>query len=132
MKIKAKKTRGIYYLYKDGIVVYIGQSLLCEKRVMNHLGNIDFDEYEIIEIKNGELNEIEADEILKYKPKYNKSIPKNKKFISLKSFIEEKTGKSPFGVERRLAKIFSEGIKPIILDKRLYFKRNDLEKMKIK
>lgn len=134
MRIKIQKkggTKGIYYLYRDNIVVYVGQSSSCEKRATSHLENKDFDEYEIVEVTDEPLNEIEAREIVKYKPEYNKSLPKNKLFVSLKTFLFEVNGKMPSSTERRIAKIFSAGIKPIIIQESLYFKRSDLESIEI-
>jgi hypothetical protein len=110
MRIKNIKTRGIYYLYKNNKVVYIGQSNFCEKRIFQHIKK-DFDEYEIIENKSEDLNEIEALEILNNKPIYNKTIPKNKKFIKLKSFLEEK----------KKGKIYSCKKRNIDLKKKLYY-----------
>ena len=120
-------TTGIYYLYNKNILVYIGQAICCEKRLSQHLGNKDFDEYEIIEVEKKKLNEVEATEILKYKPKYNKSIPKNKIFISLSQFLKEKEGNKMFNIEKKLAKVISLKIKPLIFRGTFYFKRKELE-----
>ena len=128
---KAERTRGIYYLFKENEVVYVGQSMLCEKRIMSHLNSKDFDEYATREIMFEGLDETEATEIIRCQPKYNKKIHKNKLIVSLKGFLKEKNGKTPCGVKKRLEKIYSEGVEPINFKGYSYFKRKDLERINI-
>jgi len=128
---KAERTRGIYYLFKNGEIVYVGQSVFCEKRIIAHFYNKDFDEYEIKKVEKKCLDKVEIKAIIKYQPKYNKTFPKNKKFIPLKAFLKEKNGKKAYGVKKRLAKIYSEGIKPINLNGMLYYEKEELERINI-
>lgn len=68
---------GIYFLLKDNKIVYVGQTKNGFNRIINHLHNrtIDFDSFHFINIKDTDrLNEIELKYILKFNPKYNKSI----------------------------------------------------------
>jgi len=66
-------------------IVYIGSSKKGFIRILSHCKDKDFDEFEVIECQD-ELEEKEAEYILKYKPFYNNSIPPNKKYISLQLF----------------------------------------------
>lgn len=95
--------RGIYFLFDKREIVYIGQSEFIEKRVFDHVLNKDFDSYNFIEyLKDVSLNEIEADFILKYQPKYNKTIPENKLWIS--RGLLSRVHKIPMLKTRRLIK----------------------------
>lgn len=74
-------TRGVYYLYKDGKVVYVGMSLAnCAQRIANHYNDgKDFDSFRIFpkrETSDKQLFSIEAKYIRKYKPIYNKKSKK--------------------------------------------------------
>lgn len=77
-----KLTRGIYFLFKNHELIYIGQSEDIFKRVPIHLGSKDFNNWNYIEYENENLNNIEAEFILKFQPKQNKAIPKNDNWIS--------------------------------------------------
>lgn len=74
---------GIYHLLYKGEVVYVGQSMNMQARVGAHVteGTKLFDSYRLYAY-DGDLNELEAEEIIKHKPKYNKGLPKNKKYLS--------------------------------------------------
>lgn len=64
--------RGIYYLFNKWELVYIGQSDNILRRINQHT-NKEFDEFAFIKIEDGvDLLKIEAEEINKYLPKYNK------------------------------------------------------------
>ena len=80
--IKINVVRGIYFLFRNEKIVYVGQSEDIFKRVHNHLNSKIFDSWNFIEFQSEDLNEIEANYILLYKPEYNKSIPVNKIWIS--------------------------------------------------
>jgi len=75
---------GIYFLFLNKEIVYIGQSENIEKRVFQHLSRrkIIFDEWNYIKYPKELLNTKEADYILEYKPKYNNSIPSQNIWIS--------------------------------------------------
>lgn len=79
---KIKVIRGIYFLFKDNELVYIGQSEDIYKRVPSHLFSKDFNNWNYIEYVNDDLNTLEAEFILKYRPKHNKSIPMNNTWLS--------------------------------------------------
>lgn len=64
--------RGIYYLFNKWELVYIWQSDNILRRINQHT-NKEFDEFAFMKIEDGvDLLKIEAEEINKYLPKYNK------------------------------------------------------------
>lgn len=84
--IPVKRQRGIYFLYRGTELVYIGQTTHLLPRLGNHIddNSKEFDFYKFLEI-NGNINldSIERDYIMKYKPIYNiqfnTDIKKNKR-----------------------------------------------------
>lgn len=88
-KIKAARTfeentfRGLYLLYFQKEIVYIGTSKNVFHRIFIHFkeGKIIFDAYRWVHIEQDELHEIEAEAIVHLKPVYNKVIPPNSRFI---------------------------------------------------
>ena len=77
-----KLVRGIYFLFDGSNLVYIGQSENIFKRVPIHLETKKFDNWNYIEFVEDDLDILEAEFILKYQPKYNKTIPKNNRWLS--------------------------------------------------
>ena len=72
------ETGCIYKLYKNDVVVYIGQAksqAAMFNRFKSHTKDKDFDDTSFEVVKTEELNRFEADEIEKYWPKYNKMYP---------------------------------------------------------
>lgn len=68
----------IYFLRKNGEVVYVGSSAFGLYRALAHACiNVpkDFDEVELIDCDIEHLQELEAELILRYKPMYNLSMP---------------------------------------------------------
>ena len=92
----SKKTFGfIYMLKKEGEVVYVGQSISekgVKKRIISHTsGELpkEFDSHEYYQVDSKNLNEIEASEIIKWQPIYNRRLPSNSKYITPKKFSED-------------------------------------------
>lgn len=81
--IPVRKIRGCYLLYKNGRVVYVGQSINVMARIGTHLANPlkSFDCFSYTEI-GGDLNEAEADLIAIYGPNENSDMPKNSTYAS--------------------------------------------------
>lgn len=81
--VEKKKSSCIYKLFHNGVVVYVGQTTNIRARIINHMGykNFDFFDFEFCEKINA--NELESELIVKYRPIYNKSLPRNKKLILL-------------------------------------------------
>lgn len=90
---RGKKARVgyIYKLISSGAVVYVGQSNTKDTltaRVYSHSvgssGKV-FDSHEYYKVDGEVLNEVEAMEIIKHNPKYNKVLPRNNTYKSLKA-----------------------------------------------
>jgi excinuclease UvrABC nuclease subunit len=79
---------GIYKLYSGGVCVYVGQSKCIRNRVSSHIynGKVRFDAVDYLECDESELSVIEATEIIKLKPKYNKTIPSSYAYMSRAQF----------------------------------------------
>tara|TARA_R100000951_G_scaffold113781_1_gene116544 strand:+ start:2004 stop:2498 length:495 start_codon:yes stop_codon:yes gene_type:complete len=93
--ISSDRKSFIYFLCnKDHEIVYIGQSFYDPSvRVLTHEkeGKKEFLYYRAIQIFKcpiEELNNIEAELILKYKPFYNKVLPKNDKWASFENALK--------------------------------------------
>jgi hypothetical protein len=67
---------GIYFLIKDNKVVYVGKTENGFSRIITHIkkGEKIFDSYAMFNMDTELLDEVEIDNILYYKPIYNKSI----------------------------------------------------------
>lgn len=79
-KIKLEKFPPIiYFLIRDNEIVYVGQSKHGLHRITTHVNTnkIQFDSYSYIEVKEEDMNKIEAFYILKFCPEYNKFLPNN-------------------------------------------------------
>lgn len=61
---------GVYFLIKDGVVVYVGQSSNVEKRVLCHVDK-DFDRWRVIGCNDSKRLEYERRLIKYFKPKFN-------------------------------------------------------------
>jgi hypothetical protein len=83
-KVPVQKIRGVYLLWNLGTVVYVGQSENILQRVGIHLANPlkNFDGFSYAVIESGDLNDIEADLIVRYQTRINKDLPKNKKYVT--------------------------------------------------
>ena len=101
--IKINKVRGVYFLFDDDELVYIGQSENILSRIASHLNDKRFDSYNFIECQYGNLDALEAKYILKYNPKYNKTLPCGGEWLS-KSAIKTKFGIDKFTQNRIIKK----------------------------
>ena len=72
-KIKAKHNKGLYFLYSNNKVVYIGKSTLnITRRLIAHSEDKTFDRVEVFCMENdSDISIMEIYFISKYKPKYN-------------------------------------------------------------
>lgn len=82
----------IYLLYEDNEVIYIGQSKHGISRIIYHMkdGGKQFTHFKIINCKPQQLDDIEADLIVYFLPKYNGIIPKNSKWVC-HNYLKEET-----------------------------------------
>ena len=62
---------GVYILFKNRKPVYVGQARCIAKRLANHVGKIDFDDYGVIECARQDLNEVENSVITLLAPPVN-------------------------------------------------------------
>lgn len=79
--------KGIYFLFRDGVIVYVGQSKNIGNRIFAHKRGKKsklqpakkFTHYGFLEndLCDKDMCDIEAYHIIKYKPEYNIMIPKN-------------------------------------------------------
>ena len=104
-----QKMRGIYVLLKNNAVVYVGQSDNIISRVGTHLANPSksFDSVRYAVVENGDLNEIEADLIVKYQPHLNRILPPTAKYTT-PGAIKERLGLDGWEIRRVL-----KGIHPV-------------------
>jgi hypothetical protein len=65
---------GVYFLYKNDTVVYVGQSKNIEMRIYQHERTKDFDRYNYVLCNENLLKETEEAFILRYQPVLNKKI----------------------------------------------------------
>jgi excinuclease UvrABC nuclease subunit len=87
-KRRVNKVIGIYLLFQDDEIVYIGQSKNVGHRVYTHLakGKKRFNHcavYDCSHLPQSEINCLEAKFIIDLVPKYNATVPENSKFKSL-------------------------------------------------
>ena len=90
---RGKKARSgyIYKLTSCGEVVYVGQSVTLESlnlRVYSHQhGDLKkvFDDFNYYKVDGEVLNEVEAKEIINHNPKYNKVLPRNTSYKTLRA-----------------------------------------------
>ena len=91
---------GVYYLYKDNKIVYIGSSVRIGKRIRAHKrGKYSkggcykkFDSFAFIELHENELLVKEAIEIFTHAPLYNMALPickfnSNDEFLNRKELL---------------------------------------------
>ena len=79
----------IYFLISNNKIVYVGKSVNSGfDRIGAHLKYSDkvFDSYFIEPCPGGNITEIETEYIIKFAPKYNKSISSNRKYAT-RAFI---------------------------------------------
>jgi len=76
----------IYHLKDEDEIVYVGQSVNKKGmmgRFSSHCVDKEFDDTSFYEVDDDKLDQTEADEIIKYTPKYNTSLPTNMSSITI-------------------------------------------------
>ena len=89
------KKEFIYFLLKDNVVVYVGQTKKQGlKRPLSHT-NKDYDEIKIIYYETSKIDFMEDYFIKKYKPKYNKALNHNQNYslTRIRNILRELTKK---------------------------------------
>ena len=110
--IPVRKLRGVYLLWKDGEVVYVGQSESIQQRVSTHLADPKkyFNAVSYAVVETGDLNQLEADLIVKYDPYLDHGLPRNTKYVT-KNHIKKHLGIGGWDLRKIL-----RNIKPIWRD----------------
>lgn len=78
----------IYFLYQDKEVVYVGQTMMGLKRVLNHFPEKKFDSVGLMRCEVEKLNEVETYYIAKFKPIYNKALTNTQSAKCIKSRLK--------------------------------------------
>lgn len=87
--VNSAKRSLVYFLIDGSEIVYVGQTTMGISRVLAHCGVKIFDSYSTIDCPASELDEMESNYIHKFNPKYNITLPYNKKYISKAKLKEE-------------------------------------------
>lgn len=107
----------IYYLLKDGEVVYVGQTTQGLTRPFYHDLTKFFDEVKIIHCEPNQLNVYESVAIEKYQPLYNKSAGvSNCTLNSARNKVRELTGRSDIFLTDVKKAMRALGIEPFMID----------------
>lgn len=123
VEINSERLHGIYYLIKDGVIVYVGQSINVYARIGAHIAAYekDFDSYAFVSVPIEDMNRIETEEILNHRPKYNGELPQNDEYKSiaqLKRFFH-------VGANHLKKIIRNKGITPIVYGGNVVYKLSD-------
>lgn len=75
-KSKHVKYSAVYYLIDNDEIVYVGQSIQVFGRLSYHMSSRSkrFNGIVILDVKQGNLNRVEATEIVTHNPKYNQNV----------------------------------------------------------
>lgn len=78
------RVTGVYFLIHGDEIVYVGQSVDVFSRFEVHrVSGKVFDRVYYIECEEWELSDVEAEYIIKFAPKYNRTVPGNNRWCSL-------------------------------------------------
>lgn len=118
-RIPIRKLRGVYLLWRGDEVVYVGQSVNIQQRIGVHLANPkkDFDAITYAIVESGDLNEIEAELIVKFNPCLNNELPRNNKYVT-KSHVKKHWGLGGWDLRKIL-----KGVNPVWRD---YYLASDI------
>lgn len=70
----------VYHLISSDSVIYVGQTAKLRGRISSHMSNKDFDCVRYYPCVSEDVNNFEASDIVKYKPRLNAVLPRNNKF----------------------------------------------------
>lgn len=79
----------VYYLWDGDDIVYIGQTTVLSYRIKQHLIDKVFDSFTFIRCELDKINEIEGDEIIRIKPKYNSRLLEKNGYIPFNSILKK-------------------------------------------
>ena len=77
-EIAALGFSGVYFLFRDNSVVYVGQSTHVPRRIAQHIraGRMQFDRVSVLPTETKNLLRVEADYIRELTPEYNETGPR--------------------------------------------------------
>jgi len=105
----------VYFLIRDGEIIYVGKSENPISRVSQHIHTHirKFDSYHIIEVPEGEdVDDVERQYILNFRPVFNFMVEFPKSFVAIGETVEARiryriaAGQAPMGAAR------AEGLNP--------------------
>jgi hypothetical protein len=102
-----KKIMGVYFLFLQDVLVYVGQSVDIEDRVLEHTKTKVFDKYTYLECGKDELDNTERHYINKFKPFYNgtdnkKPLIENMTYVWINNLIFFNCG---FSTSRKILRV---------------------------
>lgn len=79
---------GIYYLIHEERVVYVGQTVRGMSRIIEHItdGKL-FDYYSFFPCNTGDLDRLEAIEVVKHEPHLNKALYGSYSYMRIRNYI---------------------------------------------
>lgn len=126
--IKIEKSLiGVYFLIKDNTIVYVGQTTKGLFRVNQHIYDKDFDSYFFLECKLNELNSIETQYIIMFKPKYNKTYGNIYTLNQIKNTLKRLDKVNHRNIIKQ--KIKELGLTYIYIDGNSFLSADDFEKL---
>lgn len=110
--IKIQRLCGIYYLWREDEIVYIGQSTNILFRVATHLnsGVKVFDSYTYEECAPHLLDKLELENIIKHKPLYNVALPASADYTTMNA-VRKSHGVNLWTIKRHIR---NNNIEPVM------------------
>ena len=114
---------GIYFLFKDQKVVYVGKSLNASARIYDHqrAKSKVFDSYAILPVAAEYLDELEVIYICKFAPIYNVLLARNSIYAH-KGQLREMLNLSGPKIKRTIK---DRGIQGIVIGGKMFYKISD-------
>lgn len=79
---------GVYFLFYNNEIVYVGKTTNGLSRVYSHIKTKKFNRYSFILCDISKLNSTEEQYIIKYRPKYNKTLQDNISIATIKRILK--------------------------------------------
>lgn len=118
----------IYFLLREGEVVYVGQTRSGIGRLASHKAK-DYDAVAIMYCEPTQLDELEDWYMTKYKPEYNKlpNFAMNVSLQGLKKRIRQETGNGKLTIWPIRRAVRELGIEPFLVEATPYVKRDEAD-----
>lgn len=124
-----KELLGVYVLYKDDEVIYVGRSGKIYSRVCQHLNGLDFDYFRYQECSNKDIKALENYYIEKLRPKKNIIMNLGEQYLTQKE-IEK-------FISDRAIKLFRECVQPDFITfgstglQRSFYKKSSIPRIEL-